>query len=297
MLSICIPIYNFDVNSLVKELHRQLLEAKIDFEILLMDDASQNIFRKTNRSLQNLQHCTYIQLEHNAGRAVIRNQLAEKARFPYLIFMDCDSEARRDYIEKYLAAIHKKTAVIVGGRSYYNNPPTEKNQLLRWHFGRAREVFDLAQRRAHPHRSFLTCNFLIHKTIFKEIQFNEKLKQYGHEDTLFGFELQKRNITIQHIDNPLIHIQLEDANAFLEKTKKGIDNLKKIYREIENDKTFVANVKLLKIYHRLNRFGLRPLFAFVFKFAKPLLEKNLQSQNPNLLLFDFYKLGYMCGGE
>lgn len=294
MLSICIPIYNFDINSLVKELHRQLKEVRIDFEILLMDDASQNDFRKKNSSLENLQHCTYIQLNQNIGRSAIRNKLAEQASYPYLIFMDCDSEAAGDFIQKYLDAIHDKTKLIVGGRSYYNNPPTEKDQLLRWHFGRKREVFDLALRQACPHRSFLTCNFLIHKEIFKEIQFNEKLKQYGHEDTLFGFELQKRNINIQHIDNPLIHIQLEDVNEFLQKTKKGIDNLKKIYLEIENASTFVANVKLLKIYARLNRFGLSRFFAFVFKLVEPLLEKNLQSQNPNLLVFDFYKLGYMC---
>jgi glycosyltransferase involved in cell wall biosynthesis len=40
MLSILIPIYNYNAYPLVKELHSQCLEATIDFEIFCIDDAS-----------------------------------------------------------------------------------------------------------------------------------------------------------------------------------------------------------------------------------------------------------------
>ena len=40
MLSILIPIYNYNSYPLVQELHKQCLESDIDFEILCQDDAS-----------------------------------------------------------------------------------------------------------------------------------------------------------------------------------------------------------------------------------------------------------------
>ena len=40
MLSILIPIYNYNAYPLVLELHKQCLECEIEFEIICQDDAS-----------------------------------------------------------------------------------------------------------------------------------------------------------------------------------------------------------------------------------------------------------------
>ena len=165
-LSVCIPIYNFDVTTLVKNLHQQLIASKIDFEILLMDDGSKAKFQTINNSLRQLAKCVYIPLTQNVGRAAIRNQLAAFAKYPYLLFMDCDAKAPDDFIQKYIQEINKETEVIVGGRSYQRTPPKNSKQQLRWQFGFNREVFSAEERNWKPYSSFLTCNFLVKKKSF-----------------------------------------------------------------------------------------------------------------------------------
>jgi len=162
-LTVCIPIYNFDVNILVKNLHQQLIETKINFEILLMDDGSKAKFQTLNSPLGQLPKCVYIPLTRNIGRAAIRNQLAAFAKYPYLLFMDCDAKAPDDFIQNYVEHINKKTEVIVGGRSYQRTPPKNSKQQLRWQFGLKREVFSAEERSWKPYSSFLTCNFLVKK--------------------------------------------------------------------------------------------------------------------------------------
>ena len=51
-LSICIPVYNFDVNGLVTELSSQIISAHLDAEIILIDDASSVDFIKINKNLE-----------------------------------------------------------------------------------------------------------------------------------------------------------------------------------------------------------------------------------------------------
>jgi len=50
-LSICIPIYNSDVNQLVLKLQEQLEQTGIDYEINLLDDDSEDSFKLKNKAL------------------------------------------------------------------------------------------------------------------------------------------------------------------------------------------------------------------------------------------------------
>ena len=43
MLSVLIPTYNYNAVSLVKELHKQLLDSNIVFEIICIDDGSKSL--------------------------------------------------------------------------------------------------------------------------------------------------------------------------------------------------------------------------------------------------------------
>ena len=62
-LSICIPIYNYDVRAVVKELNLQANNAGVDFEILLLDDAS-TIFKEENRELADIENVKLVELVH-----------------------------------------------------------------------------------------------------------------------------------------------------------------------------------------------------------------------------------------
>ena len=71
-----------------------------------------------------------------------------------------------------------------------------------------------------------------------KVKFDERITKYGHEDTLFGFELKKNNTQITHIDNPVINGNLETNEEFIEKTEEGLLNLLKIVEFLSFDKAF-----------------------------------------------------------
>lgn len=295
MLSICIPIYNYDVRPLVNALHKQAKAEALTVEILLIDDASKASFRELNSKLKDLPDIDYIELKENIGRSKIRNVLHKWAKYPWLLFLDCDSEVRdSNYLNRYIPFLKKEEQILVyGGRSYHSEPPDDQ-ALLHWHFGRHREEKSARIRSKKPYQSFMSNNFLIHKSVLDKVPFNEALRGYGHEDTLLGYELKKHAIPLIHIDNPLIHAGLENAEEFLSKTDQGLKNLLAINQLLNEDKDFIHSIRVLKSYYSLKKFFLRKPFAFLFKpFEKP-IKKNLLGRTPKLWLLDFYKLGKLC---
>jgi glycosyltransferase involved in cell wall biosynthesis len=292
MFSICIPIYNYDVSELVQSLHRQALKTGQLFEILLMDDASQEEYREKNSKID-WPSLRYIQLTENVGRSKIRNRLAQTAKYPFLIFMDCDSAVPSEtYIDNYISYF-KENSICYGGCIYEENRPQDK-RYLRWKYGVNRESVPPAQRRKEPNFSFKTANFLIDKELLIKNPFDETIKGYGHEDTLFGIQLLSRDVRIQHIDNPLIHLGLEDASVFIAKTEKAVANLYKIDGLLqEKYPASVNHSKLIRMGRKLRKWRLASLTAFVFTIVKPLIKKNLLSRNPSLFLFDLYRLGVL----
>jgi glycosyltransferase involved in cell wall biosynthesis len=288
-LSILIPIYNYDVRPLVEALQQQAARTDWPVEILCWDDASEPPFRALNAVLGALNGVTYQLMTENMGRSRIRNRLAAAAQYDYLLFMDGDSEvAREDYLERYLSCCSPER-LLYGGRIYQTEPPQANNLQLHWHYGRQREVQMVEERQKQPYHSFMTNNFLLPRTLFEPIRFDERLLQYGHEDTLFGLELRKREIPILHLDNPLIHAGLEPAPVFLRKSVKAIENLAFLYQEGS-----LRETRLLRVYERLLKWKLiRPL-GWGLRLALPVLKEYLLNTNtPNLKIFDLYKLGVL----
>ena len=287
MLSILIPIYNYNVVNFISELHKQAISEKIDFEIIAADDASDIVYQNINKKITKLQFVKYIQLQENIGRSKIRNFLAEQAEYNNLLFADCDMEiSDNTFIKKYTDNL-KQYSVICGGINYSETKPKNPELLLRWYYGQNREKIESKIRNTHAHTSFMSSNFLIRKKIFSSIKFNEKIKTYGHEDTLFGIELKRKNIPIMHINNNLIHKGLENSKSFIKKTENGIDNLIIILKEYKYPE-LINQIKLLKIAKKLYLF--RNSVIYIFIFLKPLILKNLKSKKPKLFIFDFYKL-------
>ena len=162
--------------------------------------------------------------------------------------MDCDvMPVSDDYVKNYVKHLHPDK-LLYGGRVYKPTPPKEANLYFHWHYGSQREQSTAQERQKHIYRSFMTNNFLVPKAIFEQIQFDETLKQYGHEDTLFGWELQERKIPILHLDNPLDHIGLEDVDKFINKTRKGIENL-----YIISQKYPIRDIRLLEYFYKVKR--------------------------------------------
>jgi glycosyltransferase involved in cell wall biosynthesis len=293
VLSICIPIYNYNVGRLVQDLHNQAASAGFPFEILLIDDASDEKFRKLNRSIE-LEKLRYIQLYENIGRSKIRNRLAEEAVFPYLLFMDCDSAVFSSlYIQNY-TRFFESEIVCCGGRIYEDKAPADSTRL-RWKYGVKRECTPAAKRSRNPNAGFISNNFLIHKSLFDKVEFNTGLDGYGHEDTLFGLELLGRGIMVRHIDNPLIHLGLETASVFLGKTENGIANLYRIELLLrEKYPEYIRHSRLMRSKLLLQKFHLTGCVSKLFNLIHRQMKRYLLKGKPSLLIFDLYRLGLLC---
>ncbi len=291
MISICIPVFNFDVRDLVKSLYAQCKDLQQKSEIIIIDDCSVASFRKINSEIQSISK--YIQLDENIGRAKIRNMFLQFASYDYLLFLDCDSKIiNSDFIKNYLSAITKDKNVIVGGRIYPQTKP-ERNKLLRWKYCLVREQNPASIYSDSTNFPFMSNNFLIKKSLFEKIKFDERLTLYGHEDTLFGYELKKAGIKIYHINNPVLNGDLETNEEFIRKTESSIENLNLILKFMNYEKDFIDEVTLLKKFYLIKRLRLDNLFYIKWKVLQTLIRKILISGFISLWLFDFYKLGFL----
>ncbi|MEM6516283.1 MAG: glycosyltransferase, partial [Bacteroidota bacterium] len=175
MISVLIPVYNYDIISLVGELHRQLIELKIEFEIICWDDASKNIFQKSNQKIEIREKVTYRSSKKNLGRNSTRQLLAETAKFDWLLFLDADVLPKSNlFIKTYLKFVEPDYSAVYGGICYDKQNPSSEF-ALRWTYGSMKEVVKAKTRNKKPYKHTVSANFLIYKPIF--LKLNSKIEQ------------------------------------------------------------------------------------------------------------------------
>lgn len=272
------------------ELHKEATLLMISFEIIVADDASNEEIKQQNRAITKLTNCSYLELEKNKGRAQIKNLLVEQAKYKYILFADCDAGlATHSFLKTYINSA--KTNEVICGGLLYPRPMPSANVSLRYHYGISSEERTAEERNLYPYLRFSSFNVFMPKETFQHIRFDETFTQYGHEDTAFGIELEKRGIQVNHINNPLYHLGLEDNKTFLQKTEVSIRTL------IQKQDLLSQHVRLLHLYNSYKKRRITSFPAFIFRLSKPILLRNLLGKSPNMVLFAFYKLGYLCNIE
>jgi glycosyltransferase involved in cell wall biosynthesis len=290
MLSILIPTYNYNIVALVSEIHQQISITKTPFEIICLDDAS-TLFVAENQTITQFSNTNYEILSNNVGRSKIRNLLAQKATYDWLLYLDADVIPKdADFIKRYLPFLNDEVKIVNGGLEYQTEKP-EKDKLLRWYYGKEREALSAEKREKSSYISFLTLNFLMHKSLFKQLSFNEDIPNMRHEDTLFSFHLMQLQIPINHINNPIYHLGLDTFEHAMRKEHESLFALKNL---LEQHLITINYTKLSRVNQTIQKYKLGFIVAQLHKLTKSIFLKNLSSQNPSLLLFDLYRLGYFC---
>lgn len=294
MISICIPVYNCFVKALVDKLYQQVLKLDQFSEIIVIDDASTEDVRKSNKQAI-AGKATYVQLEENIGRSRIRNLFLEYTKQPYLVFLDCDVVINSDdFLEKYLKIAHEKQPQIVTGGHNYSTIRPGKAYLLRWKFGIKRETPSAQVRSLNPYKSFKTSNFMVNRAVFEILRFDERIKGYGHEDTLFGIEAKAKGISILHIDNPVFIDEMDTNHQFIQKTENGIINLIELLKNSPFREELFNYVNLLKAYKILKKNRFLWVIILVFRlFGGFLRAKLTKGQISGPRFFDLYKIGFL----
>lgn len=292
-LSICIPVFNFDVRVLVDDLKKEMERNDIDAEIILIDDSSNAHFKTINSKLQN-EVKDFIFLEKNIGRSKIRNLFLQYAKGEYLLFLDCDGKITDPNFLKIYTELLKqdrKINVLYGGRTVTKNLP-DKKHILRWKFAVERENLPVLMRNEKPYLSFQTNNFIIKKEILNRITFNPEFENYGYEDLLFAMDLKSERIKIHHLDNPIFNNDLESNKVYLAKVEESVESLAKMLK-MDFLKSKISEIKLVKAYNFLKKTHLKSSFVYLFKFLEQRIKEDLLSEHPNLRNLDLYKLGLL----
>ncbi|MGQ7946795.1 glycosyltransferase family 2 protein [Flavobacterium sp. WC2509] len=291
MLSILIPTYNYNIYSLVEELEKQCKNIDINFEILCQDDCSNSLLNTKNKEIKLLHNCFFFINETNIGRGKNLNSLVTKAKFEWILFLDCDTFPTKDnFIKNYIETAYQNDLIVFGGIVYKNKKP-ERDALLRWIYGQKREALSLSNRNKRPNFSALTSNLLIKKEIFSKYPFDDSITKYGYEDLCFFAVLNNNHFEVKHIENPTYHLDLETSNLFLKKTRTALENLNFLEK---SNKISEKESKIIVAYQKLDKLKLTPFIAFIFSKIQLKIETNLLSENPSLFWFDIYKLGYYC---
>ncbi len=287
MLSILIPTKDYECRNLVETLHRQGTTLGRPFEIIVGEDGSSPRGLSFNAPLEKLPHCRRVIQSQNVGRARIRNILAQEARGKNILFIDSDAVAERNDILRLYSQALEESNVVCGG-FYHPEAPLTSSCTLRHRYERAADKHRSAQERSRaPYDKFATFCFAIRRELFLEIKFDERITNYGYEDTLFGYELRRRGVQISHIDAPLMHIGLESNAIYLAKVEESLRTLSQLEGTI-------APTTLLRFYNRLKGWHLTNITALAWRALRPILRMNLLSNHPSLTLLNIYKIGYYC---
>ena len=282
-LSILIPTYNSDCTELATALYHQAEAIKdLDYELLIADDGSTNrSFTEANKQLEALPRCRFFERRQNTGRAAIRNFLAQKASYSWLLFLDSHMRVTNpQFIETYLQC---DGLVVYGGYVVGNGDSSN----LRYLYEKACEPEHRPEvRRTRPFQHFHTGNFLVRRDVMLAHPFDERFRYYGYEDVLFGKAIKQAGLTVTHLDNPAGFFSFEANPAFVGKTEEGLRTLHQFRHDLQGYSrmiTVTQNIHLglvkamLRLWHRL--FG-------------RLERRNLCGRHPNLTIFKLYKLGY-----
>lgn len=300
-LSILLPSYNNVCVSLVQALQRQAdaLRGKLDkpfrYEIIVADDGSTDAACiDANRVIGDMLHCRYLRMEHNVGRAQIRNVLIAESSGDYVLLIDsdlflCDDNYLYNYVSSTADVVYGGTRI--GGEGLVmvdNEANTEhlKGNLRYIYEKKAEPSHRAVFRQLRPNQEISVCNLYARRDIMEAHPFDSRFKAYGYEDVLFGKRLAESGIEVTHIDNPVLINVFEPNSVFVKKTEEAILTLCRFEQDLEGYSNLKTKVAVLGRYIPLS------LFRLWHRIMKNKEKRNLTGPKPSLMLFKLYKLGF-----
>lgn len=290
MISVLIPVYNYNINPLIKEIHKQLSISDAKFEILYLEDGSDNEYIKQNKTINTLTNTKQVISKINVGRISARQILCNEAKYSWLLFLDADVIPKKsNFISDYVNLINSEYEAIFGGFTYSSEKP-DPNYMLRWTYGKNNEEVQSSERNKNPYKVIISANFFIKKIVFDQINSQIKGSAYGF-DNYFATLLKSEKIKILHIDNEVYHIGIERNACYLKKKEASAKTLLTLYKsgKIQNHDN-----DLLGLFIKLKSYKLNYLFVLFYKLFQNILRKNILSSNPSIKLLQLYRISFMC---
>ena len=285
MLSVLIPTYNTLVAPLVENIHAQCQKVCYPFEIIVLDDASDNpAFLDQYEMMEQLPNCRVFKNQLYLGGTKSRGLLADMAVYPWLLFLDADVMPKYpDFIQRFALDGVQEAPILFGGVTYHSEKPVIE-EVLRWKYGMSREAKNVRERYKRPY-FIVSGNLMIQKATFSTINLVSE-NVYGL-DNIVSYFIYQNGIKVIHIDNPVFHLGLENSETFIRKSIESLETSIRFESKLDLPDDFRP---IQKLYKRLKNFRLLGIFMICMKWFMKSIEKNLYSNNPNLKVFDLYRL-------
>lgn len=282
-LSVLIPVYCDDVVSQVALLQGQCMVIDgLEWEIVVADDGSPAERGRVNAAVADMDGCRILWRGRNCGRASTRNFLAREARYDTLLYIDSGLAPSANFIQGYVEQIGK--AQVVCGTVGVSSDCVDLSSLRCRNEMRAQRRFTAEQHSMKPYRNFHTGAFMIERRVMLDNPLREDITTYGYEDTLFGKQLAMKNVSIIHIDNPVLFTRFESNSRYLEKTREAIGTLYDHRHELE------GYSDLLRLACVLRKCHLLWVAWWTGRCLGGAMERNLCGKRPSLMVFNIYRV-------
>lgn len=252
--SIVIPTYNQkDRLELVLYSINELNYDKNKFEVIVVDDCSDDGTEECIKSINKKYEFKYIKHKKNEGRSSTRNDGAMLAEGRIIIFLDGDRIPCKDYIKEHIKAHYNRKNTIVIGEciEYFDEKFKEKkeiiiNEIQRGfagvvkrcrYFNYSEIVNKIYDSRGNTKSkiawiTLMSGNFSISKKDFEKTNgFETGFKKWGFENFEYGYRLLKNNYCF-HLSRNAYNIHIfHRANRKVEENK---ESLLYFYRKYED---------------------------------------------------------------
>lgn len=219
--------HNYDPKSVLDSLSGQLLNHKIDTQVVVWDDFSAPEYRTVLFDLQSEYRFPFISWKmepENVGRSVMRQKILESQRSGWLVSLDSDMVPDDDFIEQMVSSL-QDTSTVYRGQHYYQSKKPAQPFVLHWTYGRHRE---LRARSQGNHQHFSTGIFALHSSLTSDLRFDPELTTYGHEDTMFGMQLDAKGIRVEQTAMRALHQGLIEQDRFIDRHLNAVWNMHRV---------------------------------------------------------------------
>jgi glycosyltransferase involved in cell wall biosynthesis len=230
-MSVLVPFLHDDPTDLIRSIQSQSETDGSSVELVVLDDGSNDpdLRERVSGCVRSASiPCAFIVRKRNGGRAAARNTLAQFARGAYFLFNDADCIPDADnFLKTYLALVARdQPAFVVGGFSILQ-APTDRRFALHRHITAARDCLPASERQKAPWRYAYGSNILVRRDVMETTPFNPDYLGWGWEDQEWAMRVAKR-WPIQHVDNTVSHLGLDDADRLFVKYASSGENFRLI---------------------------------------------------------------------
>ncbi len=271
-LSVLIPFYQDDASALVQSLSEQQTSELI--EVILVDDGTQDLCLTTRLETLIAESKTsicLITLPLNQGRASARNHLQKTARADWILFLDADMQpTTQTFLQNYLDEIKSNSADVIFGGFSVETSSTDKSGELHRALSAVSDCLPLEQRQAAGPQYVASSNLCLRKSIIVENPFDDEFKGWGWEDSEWAARISQ-SYRLKHIDNPALHLGLEDTDTLLNRFKTSGANY---VRFTEKHPDLAKTLALYRLSKRLKKVPgqtfARPVLKAIVKAPLPM---------------------------